>query len=397
MRILVFCQYYYPEPFRVTDLCEELAQRGHEVTVVTGEPNYPEGKIYSGYERRQREDEIINGVRVHRCHIIPRKSGAVYRFLNYFSYPFAAKRYVKSLARQDNETYDVVLVNQLSPVMMASPALAYKKRYGTPIVLYCLDLWPESLVAGGVKRNSFIYRIFHRISKKIYRSVDRILVTSKSFLKYLVNEFGVDESRVDYLPQYAEGIFKRIEYREPCGDINLVFAGNIGAAQSVETIIQAADLLKGKQVQFHIVGGGSDLERLKKLASGLDNVTFYGRRPLDEMPMFYAKADAMLITLQDDPVLSLTLPGKVQSYMACGKPIIGAIDGETKITIDEAKCGYCGHAQDFNSLVENIERFIDNPRKDELANNSFDYYKKHFDRNIFIDRIEKELRSWITT
>lgn len=387
MKILVICQYYYPEPFRVNDICEELVHRGHKVTVVTGEPNYPEGRIYKGYEKHRRSDEVINGVTVHRCPIIPRKTGAVYRFLNYFSFPHEAKKYVKKL-----DGFDVVFVNQLSPVMMAEPAIAYKKKHHVPVVLYCLDLWPESLAAGGITRNSPIYKAFHTISKCIYQSVDKILVTSRMFRGYLEDEFGIECGRIDYLPQYAEGLFEPLPFKENTGTTDLVFAGNIGEIQSVETIVGAAKKLRDSPVHFHIVGGGTDLERLKNLAEGIDNVTFYGRRPLEEMPEFYAKADAMLVTLKADPVLSLTLPGKVQSYMAAGKPIIGAIDGETAEVIKEAHCGYCGKAEDIQELVRNIELFIECENKEQLGINASAFYKKFFARQKYMDKLEYELK-----
>ena len=383
MKILVICQYYYPEPFRVNDICEEMVKRGHEVTVVTGEPNYPEGKIYKGYENHQKSDEIINGVKVHRCPIIPRKTGTLYRLLNYFSYPHEAKKYIKKL----NGFY-VIFVNQLSPVMMADPAIAYKKKHGTPVVMYCLDLWPESLVAGGVSRGSAIYKVFHKISKRIYRGMDRILVTSRMFRGYLEDQFGVEDDRIDYLPQYAEGLFEKLPYKES-ETVDLVFAGNIGEVQSVETIVKAAEKLQEQPVHFHIVGGGTDLERLQGLAKGLKNITFYGRRPLEEIPEFYAKADAMLVTLKADPVLSLTLPGKVQSYMAVGKPIIGAIDGETAEVIREAKCGYCGKADDADELVKNIELFMKSTEKKQMGLNARSFYENFFERKKFMDKLEK--------
>lgn len=386
MKILVVCQYYYPEPFRVNDICEEMVKRGHEVTVVTGEPNYPEGQIYEGYENHAHADEVINGVKVHRCPIIPRKTGSVYRLLNYFSYQHEAKKYIKKL-----DGHDVVFVNQLSPVMMAEPAIKYGKKHGVPVVMYCLDLWPESLVAGGVSRGSMIYKVFHWISKRIYRSVDRILITSRMFRSYLKEQFGIEDERIDYLPQYAEGLFEKLPFKKSSGEVDLVFAGNIGAAQSVETIIRAAQKLVGKQVQFHIVGSGAELERLQKLAKGLNNVTFYGRRPLEEMPEFYAKADAMLVTLQADPVLSLTLPGKVQSYMAVGKPIIGAIDGETAEVIREAKCGFCGKADDADELVRNIKLFMNSTDKEQMGLNARAFYETYFKRQTFMAKLEEEL------
>lgn len=392
MKILVVCQYYYPEPFRVNDICEEMVRRGHEVTVVTGEPNYPEGYIYPGYENHAHSDEVINGVKVHRCPIIPRKTGTLYRLLNYFSYPHEAKKYIKTLTASDGKPFDVVFANQLSPVMMAEPAIAYKKKHGASVVMYCLDLWPESLVAGGVSRGSVIYKIFHGISKRIYCSVDRILITSRMFRSYLEEQFGVANDKIEYLPQYAEGLFEKLPFKKETGMADLVLAGNIGAAQSVETIVNAAEKLQDQRVRFHIVGSGTDLERLQELSKKLSNITFYGRRPLEEMPEFYAKADAMLVTLQANPVLSLTLPGKVQSYMAVGKPIIGAIDGETAEVIREAGCGYCGSADDADELVKNIKLFMKNGEKEQLGLNARAFYDANFDRNKFMDTLEEELK-----
>ena len=390
MKILVICQYYYPEPFRINDICEEMVKRGHEVTVVTGEPNYPEGQIYKGYENHAHADEIINGVKVHRCPIIPRKTGALYRFLNYFSYPHLAKKYIKNLPASDGKPFDVVFVNQLSPVMMADPAIRYKKKYGVPVLIYCLDLWPESLVAGGIKRNSVVYKLFHRVSKKIYKSADKIFITSKSFAQYFEDEFGITET--EYLPQYAESIFTPKECRKkPNGTVDLMFAGNIGAAQSVKTIIEAAHLLRDEpNLRWHIVGDGAELESVKRLSKKYDlkSVTFYGRQPVENMPEYYAMADAMLVTMRQDPVLSWTLPGKVQSYMAAGKPIIGAIDGETQSIIEEAQCGICGNAENASALADNVRTFIYED-KVRLGANAREYYNKHFEKKLFIDEIER--------
>lgn len=170
-----------------------------------------------------------------------------------------------------------------------------------------------------------------------------------------------------------------------------MFAGNIGAIQSVETVIKAAEMLKSEPVKFHIVGGGTDLERLQELGKGLENIVFYGRRPLEEMPEFYAKADAMLVTLAADPVLSLTLPGKVQSYMAVGKPIIGAIDGETKVVIEAAQCGYyCGKADDAAELAENIRKFINSEDRVAMGQNARKFYEYTFQEGLFMDKIESK-------
>lgn len=390
-KILVICQYYKPEPFRISDICEEMVRRGHEVQVVTGYPNYPEGKIYDGYGKGKHIDEIINGVKVHRCFEIPRGTGSVKRMLNYYSYAVTSTAYALSskCRTSDGKPFDVVFCNQLSPVMMVHAAIGYKKRYKVPAIMYCLDLWPESLIAGGITRESLIYKYYHHVSKRIYRQVDKILITSRMFSDYFKSEFGIRKDRIEYLPQYAEDIFEEMPIKEENGIFDFMFAGNIGTIQSVETILEVANLLKDEPVRFHIIGGGTDLERLQKIGKNLENVEFYGRKPLEEMPDFYKKADAMLVTLAADPVLSLTLPGKVQSYMAVGKPLIGAIDGETEIVINEAQCGFCGKAGDAIELTENIRKFIarDTDRK-LMGKNARKFYEKNFKESMYMDKLE---------
>lgn len=395
MKILVVCQYYYPEPFRIKDICEEMVKRGHEVMVVTGVPNYPEGIIYRGYEKGRKRDEVIEGVKVHRCFTIPRKKGVVWRFLNYYSYAFTSKSFVKKCRAEDGSRFDVVFVNQLSPVMMAKGEIAYGRKFKVPILMYCLDLWPESLVAGGIKRESAIYRFFHRVSGRIYIKMDEILITSRMFSKYLNLEFGIPEERIKYLPQYAEGIFEQMENKENSEGFDFMFAGNIGAMQGIDTILEAAEMLKNEYpgIRWHIVGGGTDLERLKRIAveKKLDQVIFYGRRPLEEMPGFYKMADAMLVTLQANPILSLTLPGKVQSYMAVGKPVIGAVDGETAEVIRAARCGFCGKAEDSRALAEHVKRFMESADREAMGRNGRAFYETHFERKMFMDKLEREL------
>ena len=395
-KILVICQYYKPEPFRISDICEEMVRRGHEVQVVTGYPNYPEGILYKGYGKGKHIDEIINGVKVHRCFTVPREQGSLKRMMNYYSYAVSSTKFVlsKKCLASDGKKFDIVFCNQLSPIMMSHAAIAYKKKYSVPVIMYCLDLWPESLIAGGITRQSIIYKYFHYVSKSIYRQMDRILITSKMFADYLSNQFGIKQNKMEYLPQYAEDIFEPMEISKNDATFNFMFAGNIGEIQSVETIIKAARLLSDFPVKIHIVGGGSDLDRIKKLSNGLKNVICYGRRPIDEMPNFYSKADAMLVTLSADPILSLTLPGKVQSYMAAGKPIIGAIDGETKMVIEDAQCGLCGKANNPEELADNIKKFImKDTDRNVMGQNARKYYEKYYDQKLFMDKLENELNN----
>ena len=385
MKILVVCQHYYPEPFRIADICEWLVKEGHEVQVITGVPNYPMGKVYDGYKAKDKRDEVINGVKVHRCFTIARRSGAVFRLLNYYSFALSSARYAKRM----KEEFDVVFVNQLSPVMMANAAVKYKKKHGTKLVMYTLDLWPESLTAGGIKKSSFIFKHFHKVSKKMYSAADVILTSSKSFENYFKTEFDIEVT--DHVPQYAEALFTpEACKKEPDGNIDLMFAGNVGAAQSIDTIIKAAALTKDiENLRWHIVGEGSELENMKRLAEELNasSVIFHGRKPLEEMAKYYSMADAMLVTMKDSPIISYTLPGKVQTYMAAGKPIIGAINGETQNLIDEAKCGICVPAEDAEALADAVRRFCENKSREEYAINSFAYSQANFDKETVCKRL----------
>lgn len=392
MKILAVCQHYTPEPFRITDICEALVKRGHEVTVITGTPNYPIGKIYSGYGHGKKRDEIINGVKVHRCFEIGRRSGVIFRFLNYYSFAISSKRYAKRL----KEKFDVVFVNQLSPVMMANAGIAYARKHNVPLYMYVLDLWPASLSAGGIKENSAVYRHYHKVSKKIYAQADKLLITSRMFSGYLQAEFSIPAEKIAYLPQYSEDRFTPEECKKPQdGTIDLTFAGNVGKMQSVETIIRAAKECEDiKNLRWHIVGDGSDLENCKRLAKALNvtSVTFHGRKAPEEMPKWYAKADAMLVTMKKDKVISYTLPGKVQTYMAAGKPIIGAIDGETKRVIEEARCGFCGEAENAELLAQNVRAFLISDKK-EKGNRAREYYEEHFGKDAFITDLIGQLQA----
>ena len=385
MKILVVCQYYYPEPFRITDICEELVKRGHQITVLTGLPNYPEGKILKEYKKKEHRDEIRNGVRIIRCNEHGRGKGSINLLWNYYSFAISGKRMVKRL----DKDFDLVFINQLSPVMMAWPGIKYAKKYNKKIVLYCYDLWPASLTAGGIKRGSFLYKHFDKISKKIYNQVDRICVTSMSFGDYLESEHGIKKDKIGFLPQYCEDLFGNIEY-EPHEGLNFVFAGNVGKMQSVETIIKAANLIKyRKDIRIHIVGDGRDLDNCKKLANELqtDNVVFYGRKPIDQMPYFYSMADAMIVTLAKDDLISKTLPGKVQSYLAAAKPIIGAVDGETKRIINLSNCGLVCQSEDYKTLSL---LFLNYKKTDyvSFSNNGLDFFNKNYSKSIFFERID---------
>lgn len=389
MKVLVVCQHYWPEPYPLQDVCDELVRRGHQVLVVTGVPNYPLGHIYPEYRKGRNREQTENGVRIHRCFTIGRRNNVIFRFLNYFSFAISSKLYLRHL----KEEFDVVFTNQTSPVTMSGGAMVYGRKHRKKVVLYCMDLWPASLAAGGVGERSLIYRAFGRISKKIYRAADRILITSESFRDYLQTQFQIGDDRIVYHPQYTN--VTQIPQRSPDQkNVNLVFAGNIGTAQSIDTILKAAKHLEDvKALRWHIVGDGSELENCKEMAAklGLSNVIFHGRKPQSEIPEYMAMADGLLLTLTADPVISMTLPGKTQTYMASGKPIIAAANGEIPRVIAASCCGFCAPAEDAEALAGAVRDFMAHPDRRSLGENGKRYYQQHFSRERFMDALEQEL------
>ena len=294
--------------------------------------------------------------------------------------------------KKSKKEYDVVFVNQLSPVMMANGAIAYKKKHGKKLVLNCLDFWPDSLVAGNIKKSSFIYKHFFKVSKKIYQSADKILVSSKPFKDSMIKDMQLDGQKISYLPQYSEDVFSVEECKKiPDSYVDLMFAGNVGVAQSLETIIGVAVKVRDiDNLRWHVVGDGTALEEIKRSAKehNLDNVIFYGRQPLNNMAKFYSKADAMLVTLKKDERLSMTVPGKVQTCLSAGKPIIAAIDGAGAEIIESASCGYCSPAEDIDAMAENVRRFCLDSDKEKLAVNARKFYEENFTKNEFFKKLE---------
>ncbi|MEH7521659.1 glycosyltransferase family 4 protein [Bacillus sp. JJ1503] len=387
MKILVVCQYFYPEQFRVNDICFELVKDRHDVTVLTGLPNYPSGIVDIKYKGLKNRNEEINGVKIVRSWLLGRGEGTKKLAANYLS--FAIFSTFKALfIRKD---FDLILVYQLSPVTMALPGILLKKLTKKPLIIYCHDLWPESIASVGISSDSKIYSILLKLSKWIYKNADYIFTSSKLFEEYFKEILKVHK-RIIHLPVYAEALFENITpNKKENENINLVFAGNIGEMQSVETIIYAAKELKGaRDIKFHIVGDGSSKAKCVELVNQLklENVNFHGHFPITEMPRFYEMADAFLVTLKANKVISYTLPNKVQSYMAAGKPIIGSIDGETQIVIDEAGCGYCSAAEDSTELANNIRKFAKEKDKHfAYGKNARAYYDNNFSKIKYIDRL----------
>lgn len=387
MRILVVSQYYYPEPFRIHEICESLVKEGHTVTVVTTNPNYPNGEIYDGYKDRYFE-EIINGVEVIRCQSRPRYQGNLNLALNYISFCINASIEVMRI----KENYDIVFSYQLSPITSAIPAILYKRKAHIPMLLYCLDVWPESL-KGSPLEKGILYKLIKKLSIYIYNSADKILVTSPCFVDYINNL--CKRVNVEVLYQHANEI-NIVEVPEELREYktykNFMFIGNVGKSQNIECLLKAVSLIKDRsKFKLHIVGSGSFLSKSIEIATDLginDTVVFHGRKPREEMPKYYSIADVCIVSLKDEGFVGYTVPGKLQEYMAAGKAILGCINGDAAKIINEAKCGVVVNAGDYISLSKCIENLVSDEDLLSLYSiNSRKYYLENFRLGVYIDKL----------
>lgn len=405
MKILVVTQYYFPEQFQINEIALELARRGHEVTVLCGVPNYPKGVVFEGYETQkdcmQRELEYFEQTGVCVIHVKqhPRGHNPLDLLWNYFSFVESSKRVVHKLSSD----FDVVLGYQLSPITSMYAALEYKKLHGIPILFYTLDLWPVSAESILKNHNNPLMLLVSKMSKWLYQSADRILVTSRPFIDYLERVNGIGRERMGYLPQHAGDTMLTMDLQKKTqnGCADFMFAGNLGKGQRIDVIINAAALLGARtDYKVHIVGDGSMRNTLETMAKekGLsNNVIFYGNQKRSDMPSFYKKADVLLITLRGNNEVGYTMPGKLQMYMTTGKPILGAINGAANEVIEEARCGACVGAGDYEGLAALMKSYIENPEKyKDCGNNARQYFKEHFTFENYMNSLEKELQMLIT-
>ena len=390
MKILVISQYYYPEPFKIHEICEELVKRGHEVTVVTGRPNYPDGDLMEGYPNHQ----VLNGVEVIRTPITLRGHNPISLIRNYFSYPRYAKKAVKEL----NKEFDVVFVYQLSPVLMIQPALYYKNKYHKKVYVYCLDLWPESLKALKLSENNPIYKIMLKVSNSIYQKCDFISATSPAFLDYLSNTNKVKRERLNVVYQHGEKMFLEVEPYQKQDKLNIVFAGNIGKVQNFDCLVKAVALLPKDQLKrlvFTIIGSGSYLNEFKNKVyeNHLNDVfIFTGRKKVEELIPYYNQASLFLLSLEKGSTVGKTIPSKLQTYMSAGRGIIGSIDGATANIIQEAKAGVTCPAGDYQGLSQIILDMLNQEDQiKEFSKKSRDYFLNHFTIEKYVDQIEKKM------
>ena len=397
MKTLVISQYFYPENFRINDLVFSLKKRGHDIEVLTGKPNYPKGDYFKGYSWKGPKDEEIEEIKVHRANLILRKKGGGLRlFLNYFSFVFFGLFKILKLKGD----FEKVFIYAPSPITVGLLGILAAKKFKCKSYLWVHDLWPESVrVAGGIK-SSFILGLVNQMTKLIYRFTDLLLVQSPEFKNYILNQ-AVAESKIIYYPYYAEDFYKVVEKDNsylsqfPKG-FNLLFAGNIGVAQSFDTIVNAFEKLKEYDINLVVLGDGRDKSRIQEKINekGLtEKFHFLGSFPPEQMPYYFTCADGLLITLKKADIFSYTIPGKLQSYLACGKPIIGALDGIGNKIISESNSGFASKAEDHELLANNILTLykLTKAEKEKLSNNALDYFDKNFNKKNLLERLEEIL------
>lgn len=398
MRFLIVSQYFWPENFRINDLASELASRGHEVTVLTGLPNYPSGQIFKEYLAETEKFSNYKDVRILRVPLLARGNNGLRLLLNYLSFPISACLLGPWKLR--DKKFDVVFTCQLSPVTVGLPAAFLAWLKNAPMIMWVLDLWPDTLKAIGVVKSSRLLSYVGLLVGFIYKRCDLILAQSRSFIPKIQSLAG---SRIPivYFPSWAEDVF-RAEALTPAPEVpvkdgvfNVMFAGNVGEAQDFECILSAATLLKGhSNIRWLVVGDGrlsAWVQAEIELRGLTECVLLLGRHPVERMPEFFLQADAMLVTLADQEIFSMTIPGKLQSYLAAGMPIIAALNGEGADVVKSANAGFTCAAGNAEGLAEIVLRMADLPLSERrvLGKNGFEYSNREFDRRMLMDMAEK--------
>lgn len=397
MRLLIVTQYFWPETFRINDLAQGLVKIGHHVTVLTGKPNYPIGRFFDGYGFWGREYETFDRIPVIRVPLLPRGDGSAIRLaLNFLSFALFAS--LLGPFRCGGK-FDVIFVYEPSPVTVGIPGLILKALKRAPLIFWVQDLWPESLSATGSVKSKWILNLVTCLVSFIYRRCDRVLVQSRAFIDR-VQALGANPERVFYYPNSAEELYRPVSRgkipmsQELPGGFRVMFAGNIGAAQSFETTLGAAEKLRNhRDIQWVILGDGRQFDWVQDEVRkrGLSHcVHLLGQHPVESMPEWFAQADVLLVTLRKDPTFALTIPSKVQSYMACGRPILASLEGEGARVVEEAQAGIVVAPEDASALAEAVLKLSLMPSSDRdiMGQNGRRYFLQEFERNNLLTRLD---------
>ncbi len=398
MKILVVTQYFWPENFRINEIVEEMQNRGHQVTVLTGIPNYPDGIVFPDFQQAPESFKSYHGAEVFRVPMFPRGNGKINLILNYLS--FAVSGCLAGAWKLRGRSFDVILAFEPSPITVGIPSAFMRWLKNAPQAFWVLDLWPETLKAINVLRSPFSLGLVDRLVRFIYKRCDLILAQSKSFISYIQKQVEAGK-RIEYFPAWPEAVNWDLTDIIPAPEVQhrpdtftVLFAGNIGEAQDFPAILEAAKSIKQrKDIRLVIVGDGRDAGRVaeKVSQSGLDETFLMpGRFALERMPEFFAHADALLVSLKDEPIFSMTIPGKLQSYLATGIPVLAMLNGEGADVVENAGAGLVCKAGDFEKLAENIIRLadLDEVERKEMGNRGKTFCEREFGRESLLNQLE---------
>lgn len=398
--ILVVSQYYYPEEFRINDMCAQWVKRGYKVTVLTGIPNYPYGKYFEGYGLFRKRREVHEGVEIIRIPLIARGKGSVGMVLNYLSFVFSGffwKSFTKLRA-------DMVFNFEVSPMTQALVGVWYARRRKIPCLLYVQDLWPENIqIVTGIS-SPLVLGPIGKMVDYIYRRCDRIFATSPSFVKMITERVPDCADKISYWPQYAEDFYVPMPRGESPlvpddGRFKVCFTGNVGQAQGLEILPHTAALLKERykdRLLFVIVGDGRSKQALidEIKAQGVEDMfLMIPRQRAEDIPAILGSCDAAFVSFMDNPLFENTIPAKLQSYMACGKAIVASASGETQRVVTEADCGVCSPIGDAEALAKALEGLMSGERLDDMGKNARSYFEKHFVREKLLDDFDRCLET----
>lgn len=403
MNILILSQYFWPESFRINEIALGLQEQGHKISVLTGKPNYPLGEIFPGYKAMGFQYELYDQININRVPLYPRgRGGAFNMILNYISFIFSALIFSPFIYR--SRKFDIIFIYGTSPLIQGLSAIPLKFFTEARIVTWVQDLWPEDLESTGYIKNKFILKINEWPAKILYFFSDRILIQSNGFYEPVLRLAAGKQLFCVPNPAERAVFLRKTKVSLPhafdfmSNGFNIVFAGNIGNNQSIETIIEAANILKKiPQITFSIVGDGSRLKFLKEKVTTLQlkNINILGRYPVEVMPAIYERADALLVTLGAIGNLSLTIPSKIQAYMASAKPIVAAVDGLGAEVVNEAACGLTCPAANPEELAEIIEKLYlmsDNDRH-EMGIRGRHYAEQHYHPSVVVENIINHFRA----
>lgn len=401
MKILIVSQYFWPEGFSINDVARSLVEKGVVVDVLTGKPNYPAGEKFEGYRGFGFMRETWKGVSVFRIPLFARGVGGALRLvINYLSFVISGLLFGALLLRK--QRYDAILVYAPSPILQAIPAifLGWLKRCG--VIVWVQDLWPESLSATGHVRNKRVLKMVESLVRFIYKRSDLLLAQSKAFVPLVQNLAA--NTLVQYYPNSVDPSFAHPSAQDlpevsGLGDgFSVLFAGNIGTVQSVDTIVEAADLLQSyPDIHLVVMGDGSRREWMlqEQRSRGLSNLHLPGRFPVEMMPGFMQKASVLLVSLTDQEIFKATIPNKIQAYLAAGRPIAASLNGEGARIVLEAKAGLAAPAEDGKALADTVLQFyhMSRQQREEMGARGRAYYKKHFEHDMLMTRLIEHLRS----